>query len=171
MATGRDIHLTKQVGEYLVAAELCRRGVIATTFTGNVPHYDIVASDAHGRHIAIQVKAIKGPSWQFKITDFLDVKMHKDGRRQVLGKVVREPVRKLIMVFVTIGEYGQDQFFVLPWKALRDIIVKNYRSYLEKHNYVRPKSYSSFHTAVLPDMVRKYRNDWELVNRTLQASH
>jgi hypothetical protein len=27
------------VGEYLVAAEVCRRGLIATTFTGNVPHY------------------------------------------------------------------------------------------------------------------------------------
>jgi hypothetical protein len=58
MATGRDNQLTKQVGEYLVAAEVCRRGFIATTFTGNVPHYDIIASNASGRHQAIQVKAI-----------------------------------------------------------------------------------------------------------------
>jgi hypothetical protein len=43
MATGRSNYLTKQTGEYLVAAELSRRGFIATTFTGNVPHYDIVA--------------------------------------------------------------------------------------------------------------------------------
>jgi hypothetical protein len=50
MATGRDNQLTKQVGEYLVAAEVCRRGFIATTFTGNVPHYDIIASDGSGRH-------------------------------------------------------------------------------------------------------------------------
>ena len=43
MATGRSNYLTKQTGEYLVAAELSRRGFIATTFTGNVPSYDIVA--------------------------------------------------------------------------------------------------------------------------------
>jgi len=42
------MQLTKQVGEYLVAAEVCRRGLIATTFTGNVPHYDIIASNTTG---------------------------------------------------------------------------------------------------------------------------
>ena len=44
MATGRTSKLVGQTGEYLVAAELSRRGLIATTFTGNVPHYDIIAS-------------------------------------------------------------------------------------------------------------------------------
>jgi hypothetical protein len=48
MATDRSNHLTKQTGEYLVAAELSRRGYIATTFTGNVPDYDIVAVDDQG---------------------------------------------------------------------------------------------------------------------------
>jgi hypothetical protein len=42
-ATGRSNYLTKQTGEYLVAAASSRRGFIATTFTGNVPHYDIAA--------------------------------------------------------------------------------------------------------------------------------
>ena len=37
MAEGRKIQLTKQIGEYLVCAELGRRGFISTTFTGNVP--------------------------------------------------------------------------------------------------------------------------------------
>ena len=67
MATGRDNKLVGAAGEYLVAAELCRRGLIATTFTGNVPHYDIVASDAKGRHVSIQVKASRSGSWQFKV--------------------------------------------------------------------------------------------------------
>ena len=44
MATGRSTKLVGQAGECLVAAELSRRGLIATTFTGNVPHYDIIAS-------------------------------------------------------------------------------------------------------------------------------
>ena len=41
MGTGRSNKLVGQTGEYLVTAELSRRGLIATTFTGNVPHYDI----------------------------------------------------------------------------------------------------------------------------------
>ena len=39
MATGRQIQLTKQVGEYLVAAELSRQGLLTATFAGNVPAY------------------------------------------------------------------------------------------------------------------------------------
>ena len=54
--SGRATKLTGQIGEYLVAAELARRGLIATTFTGNVPHYDIIASDERGRHLSVQVK-------------------------------------------------------------------------------------------------------------------
>jgi len=45
MATGRDMQLTKMIGEYLVCAELCRRELLATTFTGNVPEFDILATD------------------------------------------------------------------------------------------------------------------------------
>ena len=56
MATGRGNKIVGQAGEYLVAAELSRRGLIATTFTGNVPHYDIIASDESGKHVSVQVK-------------------------------------------------------------------------------------------------------------------
>jgi hypothetical protein len=75
MATGRANQLTKQVGEYLVAAELCRINLIATTFTGSVPHYDIVASNPKGRSAFIQVKAIRSSSWQFDIRQYADFKL------------------------------------------------------------------------------------------------
>ena len=48
MATGRATKLTGAVGEFVVAAELCRRGLLATPFAGNVPHYDIIASGQSG---------------------------------------------------------------------------------------------------------------------------
>ena len=57
MASGRSNKLVGQTGEYLVAAELSRRGMIATTFTGNVPYYDIIASNEDGKHVSVQVKA------------------------------------------------------------------------------------------------------------------
>jgi hypothetical protein len=46
-----------------VAAELGRRGLIATPFAGNVPIFDLLAVDEKGRAIPIQVKTINGPSW------------------------------------------------------------------------------------------------------------
>ena len=78
MATGRSTQLTRQVGEHLVAAELGRRGLIAAPFAGNVPLFDLLAADEHGNSIPIQVKAINGPSWQFRITQFLEVRV-QDG--------------------------------------------------------------------------------------------
>jgi len=65
MASGLSNKLVGQTGEYLVAAELSRRGLIATTFTGNVPDYDIVASDQKGIHVSVQVKASRSSCWQF----------------------------------------------------------------------------------------------------------
>ena len=35
--------LSKQLSEHLVAAELARRGIVATPFSGNVPDIDILA--------------------------------------------------------------------------------------------------------------------------------
>lgn len=43
MATGRSMKLNKQIGEYLVDSELARRGMMVATFSGNVPHFDLIA--------------------------------------------------------------------------------------------------------------------------------
>lgn len=60
MATGRSNMLIKQIGEYLVACELARRGLVVATFSGNVPDFDIIATDFKGSSCPIQVKTIKG---------------------------------------------------------------------------------------------------------------
>jgi hypothetical protein len=74
MTTGLKTQLAKQVGEYLVAAELGRMGLIAATFAGNVPDYDIVAMDATGMAVPVQVKAVTGRSWQFDVRRFKSVR-------------------------------------------------------------------------------------------------
>jgi len=75
MLRGRSTQITGQIGEYLVAAELCRRGFFSTTFTVNIPHYDIIASENTGKHIPIQVKAINSGSWQLNMKKFCDVQI------------------------------------------------------------------------------------------------
>ena len=162
MIKGRSNKLVGATGEYLVAAELSRRGLIATTFTGNVPHYDIIASDETGRHVSVQVKASRGPSWQFgNITLYCDIVF--DGKRQIVGDKKPCPVRRLIMVFVRIDDAGNDRFYILPWDRLRDIIVGLHETYLAKHNSTRPKKWDSLHCAITENDLEPYRNEWDAI--------
>ena len=166
MGTGRSNKIVGQTGEYLIAAELSRRGLIATTFTGNVPHYDIIASDENGRHVSVQVKASRVPSWQFgNITQYCDISF--DGTRQVVGKARRCPVRRLIVTFVKIEENGNDRFYILPWQRLRDLLIKEHKAFLGKHDGIRPKRWDSLHCAISEQILRPYENKWDTIKKNL----
>lgn len=167
MATGRNNKLVGATGEYLVAAELSRRGLIATTFTGNVPHYDIIASDESGRHVSVQVKASRSPSWQFSnISLYCDITF--DGKRQIVGEKKPCPVQRLMMVFVRIDEYGNDRFYIVPWERFRDMLVALYEAYLVKHNGARPKKWDSLHSAIAESELEPYRDKWETIGKNLK---
>ena len=57
LSKGMKNQLTKQLGEYLAAAELSRRGVVCTTFMGNMSRFDLLAMNSKGDSQLIQVKA------------------------------------------------------------------------------------------------------------------
>jgi hypothetical protein len=167
MATGRSNKLVGQIGEYLVAAELSRRGLIATTFTGNVPHYDIIASSEHGKHVSVQVKASRGASWQFgDITRFCEISFN--GKRQIVGQPKRCPVERLVVVFVLIDKHGADRFYILTWRRLRDLIVKGHKAYLAKRNGMRAEKWDSLHTAISEKTLSSYKDRWEIISRNLK---
>jgi hypothetical protein len=167
MATGRSRKIVGQTGEYLVAAELSRRGLIATTFTGNVPHYDIIASDENGKHVSVQVKASKSASWQFgDISHYCNISF-KD-KQQIVGDLIDCPVQRLIVVFVNIDEYRQDTFFILTWKQLQKLLVNHYKTYLEKHDGVRPRKWDSKHCGIKETDLLRYRDKWETIDKNLK---
>ncbi|HME06306.1 MAG TPA: hypothetical protein VKG25_04615 [Bryobacteraceae bacterium] len=170
MATGLSIKLTGAIGEFLVAGELCRRGLLATPFAGNVPHYDIIASGQYGGHVAVQVKAINGPTWQFDIRKFLDAHMADDKNHQVLGSRQPEPFPDLMCVLVVLKGTGKDRFFILEWKELQDVLATGYEAYIEKKKGVRPRSPESFHTALRISSVASFENQWQkIVGRVPQT--
>jgi hypothetical protein len=112
MATGRNVQLTKQVGEYLVASELARRGYVSSTFSGNVPDFDIVATNQSGITRLIQVKTINGASWQFSIDRFATIEM--EGNKQIIGRKKAQPIEQLIFALVKLGQkYGEDESYIL----------------------------------------------------------
>lgn len=154
-----------QTGEYLVAAELSRRGLIATTFTGNVPHYDIIASDEKGSHVAVQVKTKgrTGGAWQFgDVSQFVAVRLERP--KQVVGRVKRCPIQQLVYVFVELAQEDKpDRFFILTWGELRDTMVAGHRRYLKKHNNQRPKKWDSLHCAVKVEALAQFEDRWGVI--------
>ena len=166
MATGRSNQLNKQIGEYLVASELARRGWLVATFSGNVPDFDIVAGNANGQSVPIQVKTIRGGDWQFSVDKFVEVKFK--GQKQILGSIIPPRIQHLLCVFVLATEYGKDRFFILEWEELRDIAVASYSFWLDIKKGVRPRNYKSLHCAVSPKKLTEYENQWDKIDKKLQ---
>ncbi|MDP3960092.1 MAG: hypothetical protein Q8Q26_08545 [Pseudorhodobacter sp.] len=72
MAKSFKNYLSGQIGENLVAAELGRRGIVASILSGNMPDVDILAFRA-GKSIGIQVKAFKTGSVSVNLADYLHI--------------------------------------------------------------------------------------------------
>lgn len=162
MASGRNTKLTGAIGEFLVSAELCRRGLLATPFSGNVPHYDIIASDEFGHHLVIQVKAINKTNWQFDVAKYVEITMNGD--MQILGKQANEPYPNLYCVFVALGGSNkEDRYFIFSWKDLAKVIIQNHNQYLKKHGGVRPKAPKSTHCSISIPLLEGFENNWQLI--------
>ena len=106
--------LTGVSGEYFVAAELSRRGYIASITLRNTAGVDILASSADGsKQVAIQVKTARGskPSW-------------------ILNKKAEAYYdRNLFYVFVALGE-GLPAFHIVPSKKGADAVRLSHAEWL-----------------------------------------
>jgi len=164
--SGRGNQLTKQVGEFLVAAELARRGWLAAVLSGNTPDFDLVATDVKGRSVLVQVKAIRKGTWQFDAARYVDIKFV--GKKQIPGRLKRLSVNP-VCVLVVVGDVGEvDAYFVLPMRTLQRLLVKHHQAYLAKHGGVRPKNPKSTHTALSVEQVERYRDNWAEIDRAVR---
>jgi Holliday junction resolvase-like predicted endonuclease len=163
MATGRNPQLTQRQGEYLVAAELCRLGYLTTTFSGNVPELDIIAVNERLEARPVQVKTIKGASWQFDAKRFVNIEYNEKTKKQaVKGRAkIKYPELKFVLVDLS-GPQGPE-YYILGIKTLREIIYRGYVTNLEKHNWRRPKTPNSTHTALPKQLVKRYKDKWDSV--------
>ena len=161
MGSGRKNQLTKQIGEYLVAAELCRRGLIATTFTGNVPDFDIIATNEGFETIPIQVKTIRGGAWQLDARKFVDIEIDNGIQRVIDKTSLSNP--DLICVFVRLISQVDDEFYIFRLKDIQEIIFEGYSQYLTRKKGARPKNPNSTHTALKPGDLKIFKNNWGLI--------
>ncbi|MFC4671969.1 hypothetical protein ACFO5X_25700 [Seohaeicola nanhaiensis] len=157
--------LAGQIGEGLVVAELGRRGIVATSFTGNVPDIDILAY-RDGRTIALQVKALRSGSVSFDARRFMQIDF--DGDRQIVTEQAAKQGEGLIYVFVGIGDVlGYDEFYLIQDHQLRELIHDGHISWLAKHGGIRPRNPQSTHIGLSLAKLEAYRDNWALVENAL----
>jgi len=160
---GSDTQRTRQIGEYLVAARLMKKGWNATTFTGNLPLIDIVAINDRGETIKVQVKTIKTGDWQFDIQKFVEMKFDDANGSQEMGEMIRQPF-DFYYVFVKLDseDIMKSRFYVIPSKLFQTFLVKRYREWLREIDGKRPRNPQSTHSALSESELEEFKDNWEL---------
>ncbi len=172
MKTKHNNQLTRQIGEHLVVSKLGRLGILATPFAGNVPDFDVLASDLSGHSLPLQVKTINGGSWQFNAKMFLEIEQQGDCQVVKGEKKLRNP--DLVCVFVLLKPDERDEFYILPLRTLQQYCLNIYHDKDSKGDSFprevrRRKNPNSTHCAVRPRDLQEYRvkedRDWSLVTK------
>jgi Holliday junction resolvase-like predicted endonuclease len=116
--SGATHNITGVAGEYFVAAELSRRGWIATLTLKNTPNIDVIASARNGRRtINIQVKT----------------RSIKNRKGWILNKKIETlvPGKNFYIAFVDLkGIEERPDFYLIPRNLFSKWIAKQHRRWL-----------------------------------------
>ena len=170
MKKGRSNKLTGQIGEYLVCAELGKRGYISTSFTGNVPEFDLIIVDDDLRTIPIQVKSSRSDNWPTRANLWIDIEIDNENKAQVDNgdSAITNP--NLIYVCVALAEPDSnetDRFFILRKKDIQKICTKSYRNWMDKHEWKRPRNYKSLDNRYSIADLLPFENNWRLIKEEI----
>ena len=109
MKKGRNNKLAGQIGEYLVCAKLGRRGYIATSFTGNVPEFDLIVANDELKTIPIQVKTSRSDNWPSRANLWIDIEIDEKNKKQIDHGDIKISNPDLIYVYVTLAAPNKDE--------------------------------------------------------------
>ncbi len=171
MSSGRGNKLTGQIGEYLVCAELGRRGFIATPFSGNVPTFDVLATDEQCRTVPIQVKASRSDNWPSDARQWMEIELDTETKVQNCSRRAQIQHPDLIYVCVAIAAPGgRDRFFILTKADLQSVCVDGYSTFLERHKGRRPRNPASYDNRYFISGLQRFEDNWELISLRLTIS-
>ncbi len=168
MATGLSNKLAGQIGEYLACAELGRRGFIATTFTGNVPEYDLIVCDDTLQTIPIQVKTSRGNSWPSRADRWLQIEVDDVTKKQVNRgpKTIAHP--DLIYICIALGKTSaSDRFFICQKSDIQKACIASYTRWMNSKGWVRPVNFRSLDNRYGVEDLAQFESNWLLVERQL----
>jgi hypothetical protein len=171
MATGHSNKLAGQIGEFLTCAELGRRGFIATTFTGNVPEYDLIVCDDALRTIPIQVKTTRGTTWPSRANLWLDIEVDDAQKKQINRGEKRIANPGLIYVLVALGDDRRhDRFFICTKADIQAVCIKSYCRWMDPKDWKRPRNYRSMDNRYGIEAVKPFEENWELIQRCVDGN-
>jgi hypothetical protein len=134
-------------GEYFVAAELTRRGYVASLTLRNTRGIDILVSNADAtKSVGIQVKCKQGRGAEWVLTE----------------KVEKETAENLFFVFVVLDGLGVPQYHIVPRAVVVKYCVENHSRWLQtpgRHGQAhKDNAMRKFH-----DDAGAYRDRWDLL--------
>jgi hypothetical protein len=130
-------------GEYFVAAELSRRGYVASVTLRNTRGIDILATNADAtRSVAIQVKTNHGKKKVWMLSQ----------------KAEGYQSKTLFYVFVNLkGANQHPDYHVVPSKVVADYVTRDHREWSEK----KPRGNTDIRQ--FKDTENKYLDRWDLL--------
>jgi hypothetical protein len=147
-STKLPVTLVGVSGEYFVAAELSRRGYVASITLRNTRGVDILATNSKTtKHVSIQVKT------------------NTTGKRSWIlsEKAETETSKSHYYVFVNLTECGQmPEYFILPSKVVADFVRKGHRYFLATKDR-QGKNHKDTPMRQFQNPDDKYRDNWKLL--------
>ncbi len=102
-------------GEYFVAAELSRRGYVASLTLRNTRGIDILASNADATtSVGIQVKTKQGRGADWMLNK----------------KAESDTADNLFFVFVTLNELGNPEYYIVPKTEVAKFVTDSHKKWL-----------------------------------------
>jgi hypothetical protein len=116
------------------------------------------------------VKSSRSDNWPTKANLWIDIELDDEGRKQVDNgdRSISNP--ELIYICVALAEPDKeenDRFFILKKKDIQSICAKNYREWMDKHNWQRPKNYKTFDNRYSIADLLEYENNWKLIEQEI----
>ncbi len=137
-------------GELYVAAEISRRGAIATITAKNTPDIDVIGTTKDGSRTAIiQVKAGRS-----------------DGGGFIVGtSAMREYPPSSFHVFVLMKNDEAPKFWIIPSNTVANIAETDYQNWLKKKAIATSTAPRKFDWKHLKseESIKRYQNQWELL--------
>jgi len=149
--------LSGVAGEYFVAAELTRRGYIASITLRNTRGIDILASVADAtKSVGIQVKTNQssGKEWM------LNQKIEADEQTRS---------KNLFYVFVRLNGMGEPEYYIVPRKATVKFAAENHQRWLKTPDR-KGQPHVDTPMRKFSDPNNKYKDRWDLLGLGAPAS-
>jgi hypothetical protein len=139
--------LTGVAGEYFVAAELSRRGYVASLTLRNTRGIDVLASNADAtKSVGIQVKTCSGtkPDW-------------------VLNKKAEvDLAENLFYIFVCLPTRGEPSFYIVPRSVVAKSVRESHAEWLATPG-LKGRQHQDNPMRRFKDKEGKYRDKWDLL--------